>query len=117
MIGGTNKMGRGDMPHELPHRGEDQQRRRTAPGVTAMTERDTSTHAIPKATGPVEPKPITYIGGPMNGKKVADLGQVQRQTPDGDIYKRVRMDAGDAQGRLSFDILAYWGKTWEQGAA
>ena len=82
-----------------------------------MTERDTSTHAKTQATGPVEPKAIMYIGGPLNGKKVADLGQVQRQTADGDIYKRVRMDAGDAQGLLSFDVLAYWGKTWEQGCA
>jgi len=60
-------------------------------------------------------KPIILIGGPLNGKKVADLGQTQRQTPDGDLYKRVRMDAGDSLGRLCFDVLAYFGKAWEQG--
>lgn len=82
-----------------------------------MTARDTSTNARPQTTGPVEPKAITFIGGPLNGKKIADMGQTQRRTPDGDMYVRVRMDAGDALGSLCFDVLAYWGKTWEQASA
>jgi hypothetical protein len=63
---------------------------------------------------PVEPRPIMYIGGPMNGKKMADFGQTQRQTRDGDVYRRLRMDAHDGSRKLHFDIFAYWGKTWEQ---
>jgi hypothetical protein len=79
-----------------------------------MAARETQTSVRTQTTGPVEPKAIAFIGGPLNGKKVADMGQTQRQTPDGDIYRRVRMDAGDPLGRLCFDVLAYWGKTWEQ---
>ena len=62
----------------------------------------------------MEPKAILLLGGPLNGKKMADLGQCLRQTPSGDVYKRVRMDAGDAQGRIAFDVLAYFGKSWDQ---
>ena len=57
---------------------------------------------------PAEPRPIMFIGGPRNGKRMADRGQTSVRTEDG-IYKRVRMDAGDALGRLSFDVLAYYG--------
>lgn len=71
----------------------------------------------PQASGPVEPKAIMFIGGPKNGKKVADLAQVKIITEDNDIYKRVQMDAGDNQGRMQFDVLAYFGKTWEQVTA
>jgi hypothetical protein len=63
---------------------------------------------------PVEPRPIMFIGGPMNGKKMADLGQTQRQTREGDMYRRLRMDAHDGARKLHFDVLAYWGKSWEQ---
>ena len=63
--------------------------------------------------GPVEPKPVMFIGGPMNGKKIADRGQAVWQNSVGDVYKRVRLDAGDAVGQMSFDILAYWGKSWD----
>jgi len=82
-----------------------------------MSPKKTATDPQTQASGPVEPKAIILIGGPLNGKKVADLGQTQRQTADGDLYKRVRMDAGDSLGRLCFDVLAYFGKTWEQGLA
>jgi hypothetical protein len=61
----------------------------------------------------VEPRAIVIIGGPLNGKKIADLGQTKAQTSEGDLYLRVRMDAGDGPGRMTFDVLAYWGKTWE----
>ena len=67
------------------------------------------------AVGPIEPKAITLIGGPLNGKKIADLGQLKKQTAQGDLYKRVRMDAGDSLGKMAFDVLAYFGKTWEEG--
>jgi len=67
-----------------------------------------------KPDGPVEPGPIIMIGGPYNGHKVADLGQVQRTTVEGHVYKRVRMDAGDQLGGLKFDVLAYWGKVTDQ---
>lgn len=80
-----------------------------------MAEKKTATHPQTQANGPLEPKAIILIGGPLNGKKVADLGQTQRQTAEGDLYKRVRMDAGDSSGSLCFDVLAYYGKTWEQG--
>jgi hypothetical protein len=66
-----------------------------------------------RAAGPVEPGAIVLIGGPLNGKKVADVGQSKGQTPEGDLYVRVRMDAGGAAGRMSFDVLAYWGKAWD----
>ena len=82
-----------------------------------MTEKKTASKAQTDARGPVEPKAIILIGGPLNGKKVADLGQTQRQTAEGDLYRRVRMDAGDSLGQLCFDVLAYFGKTWEQGLA
>lgn len=61
-----------------------------------------------EVVGPVEPKPIAFIGGPRNGKMIADNGQTEVQTEEG-LYRRVHMNAGDALGRLSFDVLAYWG--------
>ncbi|MGD0091095.1 MAG: hypothetical protein ABSE73_14350 [Planctomycetota bacterium] len=82
-----------------------------------MTEKYAATQPRTQASGPVEPKSITHIGGPLNGKKVADLGQNQRQTAEGDLYKRVRMDAGDQLGCICFDVLAYFGKAWEEGYA
>jgi len=82
-----------------------------------MSDKKAASKVQTKACGPVEPKAIILIGGPLNGKKVADLGQTQRQTSDGDLYKRVRMDAGDGLGQLCFDVLAYFGKTWEQSLA
>ena len=82
-----------------------------------MSEKKPTTKMETKACGPLEPKAIILIGGPLNGKKVADLGQTQRQTAEGDLYKRVRMDAGDGLGQLCFDVLAYFGKSWEQGLA
>ena len=69
-----------------------------------------------RAAGPVEPKAIVVIGGPMNGKKVADLGQTKAHTEEGDLYLRVRMDAGDGAGRMTFDVLAYWGKSWDHAS-
>lgn len=80
-----------------------------------MTEKHAAPQLQTEATGPVEPKSITHIGGPLNGRKVADLGQTRRQTSEGDLYKRVRMDAGDQIGRMCFDVLAYFGKAWEEG--
>jgi hypothetical protein len=67
-----------------------------------------------RATGPVEPEAIILVGGPLNGKKVADFGQTKGQTAGGEVYRRVRMDADNANGRVSFDVLAYWGKACEQ---
>ena len=72
------------------------------------------TQAATKVDVPLEPKAILYLGGPWNGQKVADRGQIEKLTIHGDLYKRVRMDAGDAAGRMSFDVLAYFGKTWDQ---
>jgi hypothetical protein len=59
--------------------------------------------------GRVEPKPITFVGGPRNGRKVADYGQYMVRDEDGGMYRRVKMDAGDMLGRITFDVLAYWG--------
>jgi hypothetical protein len=69
----------------------------------------------PRASGPVEPKPIIHIGGPLNGKKVADLGQTFKDMPNGRVYKRVKMDAGDGAGRVCFDVLAYFDKEEQNG--
>ena len=65
-----------------------------------------------QATGIIEPKAICHIGGPLNGKTMADLGQMKHETADGDVYKRVRMNC--SKGDL-FDVLGYFGKTYEQG--
>ena len=66
----------------------------------------------PSGDGPVEPRSIIFVGGPLNGKKHADLGQTEWVGPEADLYRRVRMDAGDRLGRLAFDVLAYFGKSW-----
>ena len=65
--------------------------------------------------GPKEPKAIMCIGGPWNCKKRADCGETEVQTQEGDLYRRVRIDARDKAGRLEFDVLGYWGKAWHQG--
>lgn len=78
-----------------------------------MPNPETKTETQTKTDG-IEPRPIMFIGGPKNGKKIADIGQKVWRDSQGNEYRRVNMDAGDAQGRLSFDILAYWGKTWDQ---
>ena len=77
-----------------------------------MSQPQTQTKPVPP--GRIEPKAITYVGGPLNGKKVADLGQNRKITDNNDLYKRVRMDAGDAQGTITFDVLAYFGKNWDE---
>ena len=62
----------------------------------------------------IEPRCITHIGGALNGKKMADLGQTRHVLPNGDLYKRVQMDAGNQAGRICFDVLAFFGKTWDE---
>ena len=65
--------------------------------------------------GPVEPKPIVYIGGSMNGKAVADTGQLTYQTPTGDVYRRVSMASHNEWGTMNFCIMAFFGKSWDLG--
>ena len=64
--------------------------------------------------GPIEARSIIHIGGPLNCKKCADRGQNRHVTPANDLYKRVRIDAGDQLGHFHFDVLAYFGKSWEE---
>jgi len=65
--------------------------------------------------GPVEPRPIVYIGGSLNGKSVADTGQNTYETPTGDVYRRVSMDAHNEWGTLHFCVMGYFGKAWDAG--
>ena len=65
--------------------------------------------------GPPKHKSIALIGGSLNGKHVLDVGQMEHKTHEGGVYKRVKLDAGDSQGRIQFDVLAYWGREEEIG--
>ena len=70
-----------------------------------MTATEPATQS--KTDGPTEPKAIIFIGGAMNGKKVADLGKNELTLGCG-IYRRVRMNCpkGDV-----FEVFAFFG--WE----
>ena len=79
-----------------------------------MNEREPQTKTQPGG-GKTEPKPITFIGGPRNGRKVADYGQSMVQDEDGGLYRRVQMDAGDERGKFQFCVLAYFGYYSSEG--
>lgn len=67
-----------------------------------------------KLDGPTEPKPILFLGGPDNARKRADKGYSQWTNSQGDLYRRVRLTAGDALGQLTFDAMVYFGKSWNE---
>lgn len=65
----------------------------------------------PVAPDEIEPKAITFIGGPLNGRKRADHGQTDWSDPrTGDQYRRVKLDAGDDLGCMTFCVMAYFGR-------
>ena len=64
--------------------------------------------------GPPDVKIITFVGGPMNGKKMADTKQTQWVNEAGDLYKRVELMLKDDTGSLPIHVLAYFGLTWRQ---
>jgi hypothetical protein len=66
--------------------------------------------------GPPEPRPIAYIGGPMNGKTRADYGQMEWTDARGHLYKRVQMSVANREIGCTCvrQIMAYWGLVWHQ---
>ena len=68
----------------------------TAPELATQTQGD----------GPEEPKPITLIGGALNGKKIADYGRNELTMGCG-IYRRVRLNAPHGE---VFDVMAFYGE-------
>ena len=64
--------------------------------------------------GPIEVRPIRFIGGPLQGKTVADTGQATLQTARGDVYKRIHLDIARGDVELGIDILAYYGLVQDQ---
>lgn len=71
--------------------------------------------------GPIEARPICFIGGPMNGKTMADRGHNvvvlrDKETFRRDLYKRVLVTMNDAIGTMQRHVLAYFGETDNDGA-
>ena len=74
------------------------------------------TQAQPATVGPPEPRPIVFIGGPMNGKTRADHEQMEWTDAKGHLYKRVQMSVANKEKGCGCvrQIMAYWGLTWHQ---
>ena len=71
--------------------------------------------------GPIEARPICFIGGPMNGKTIADRGHNTVVLRDKlsfrrDLYKRVLVTMSDAFGPMQRHVLAYFGEEDDDGA-
>ena len=67
-----------------------------------------------KTDGPIEVKPIRFIGGPLQGKTIADTKQETYQTAQGHVYKRIHLDVARGNVELGIDILAYYGLVQDQ---
>jgi hypothetical protein len=64
-----------------------------------------------------EPKPITYIGGPLTGQKRADDGQARKVVkigPDEEVYYRTELTVCKGGVRADLCVMAYHGKAWAE---
>lgn len=62
--------------------------------------------------GAGEPKPITYIGGPLSGQRRADRReerQVVTVNGQDEVYWRLKLEVGDGTVMIPVTVMAYQG--------
>ena len=75
------------------------------------------TQPQPQMDGPVEPKPITYIGGPLSGQKRPDFDETRkivRIHEEEHVYYRTDLTVRNAIAVIDFPVMAYQGRRWDE---
>ena len=76
------------------------------------SEMDVTSETQARLDGPIEPKPITYLGGPLSGQKRPDRHeerQVITVRGQDEVYWRLKLSVSDGVVTLPFTAMVYQG--------